>query len=1583
MKRNLTLTLALAFAASAQAQFTPIPLAPESYNQDVVVEQTAPPPLSSAVTATMDGGTNKTGNTFYERGYNTNAAALDTGMPPAGSLLANAAGTRVFQLPPDYHANNAVLVGRNAGAATPLIPAGTLTLTTPAPFGALSFLNAAGNGPVRVRYVIHYADTSTEEGVFISLDWFNNDNAVYTNRGRINIGTGAYDVRAVGERAAQLYAADIFLGNPAANVARIDFFYDGSGGNGNTNNNGRTAIFAVAGSPDAVNYTPVAVTGFNYDVVMEADGPLNTPMPAGVVTATMDGGTSLLNNTWYERGYHAAAPNTGLPAPGASFTSTSLAAQFTMPASYNGNCAVFLASNVPTANISFATPAAYGSLAFLCAGANGATTIPCVIEFQDGTTETNAITVLDWFNRTDPWAYLSFGRVLPATRSLNQTPDQFVNPFAGPVMLEPRGLATPVPRLFNAVINVTNSSVAITNIALNRTNGVTTATAAIFAVSGAPAASVPPVLATQPGGAVANNVTMVKTWEGTNNVTLSVTTRAGTAPVTYQWKKAPRGTGWSDWLYTIDYAAFSDVVDGGRISGATTSSLVISNATLADTADYLVIASNPHGSFTSFVATVMVLTTNQSILVGLSGGDTIAGYTGEGAPAAESVDHAIDRVAQKWLSWGQNNQVLPFTGPVGFVVTPVSGDSIVTSIRFYAANDTLGRDPKDYTLEGSNDGGGTWNHITGGVLKGSLIIPTARNGTGATALNPLTQSVLEVDFANTTGYRSYRFTITNTFDRFRQALMQTGEIELLGTLVPNPPVWTRQPVSSATVYAGASPTFGVSASGYPPPTYQWYRNGTTLITDATNSTYTLVGAQLGDSGATFHCVANNIFGSINSTAVTLTVISPPTEPYPAAILADNPIAYWRLNEGPDDGGGNVGLVARDYRGGRNGTYLNAVVQVPGYNPTADADRAAQFGTPFFSDSRVSDIQGLSFAASNATVNFSVEAWLNGPAQTAGAGVITKGTGGGGEQFNLDFGGAGNGLRFFYRDAAGVARLASSSVTLNSAWHHVVGVVDQANGEVLLYVDGVLAASGLAPAGSGALNTLSPVSIGARQSGATDFNMQFVGVIDDVAVYNYALSPSQVLNHFYAGQYPPVFSYGPTNTTVNEGGTAIFYSSAYGPGPITYQWYNVTAGEPGVPVPGPIGTSNNLVLSPVTLAMNGSSYRVAASNPYGSVTNPDPNALPAVQLTINSGPPFFITDLPASSVVYAGRTLTLTVETGGTEPISYQWQRNSVNLSDGGRVSGVQTRQLQIANAQTSDTGVYQVHATSTAGGPVSSSLSSVFVQSVPQLNTNGAGWTLNGTPGPATITDGVLTLTVGAGNTARSAFYAYPMFIGAFEAGFTYQELPGAGAADGMAFVLHNDPRGTTALGGGGGSLGYSGITPSAAVLFNVYAPNTIGIALSLNGAIPAAGGYTVTTPLNVASGNRINARVRYVSGGLQLSLTDAVTAATFVTNVAINLPAVLGSQTAYVGFTGADGGVVSTQTISNFTFVPLPTLALQSTGPGTVQLTWPTSIGGYVVQSNRVVDAGPWVDVPTTTNGELTVPVSDSDSFFRLRLVP
>ena len=88
----------------------------------------------------------------------------------------------------------------------------------------------------------------------------------------------------------------------------------------------------------------------------------------------------------------------------------------------------------------------------------------------------------------------------------------------------------------------------------------------------------------------------------------------------------------------------------------------------------------------------------------------------------------------------------------------------------------------------------------------------------------------------------------------------------------------------------------------------------------------------------------------------------------------------------------------------------------------------------------------------------------------------------------------------------------------------------------------------------------------------------------------------------------------------------------------------------------------------------------------------------------------------------------------------------------------------------------------------------------------GTNWTVNttGVTTPA-FNGNTLTLTDNVGNEARSVFFNTPQSVASnFAIGFTYTATGTVGGlADGTAVIFQNDPRGLTALGGGGGALGY------------------------------------------------------------------------------------------------------------------------------------------------------------------------------------
>lgn len=195
-------------------------------------------------------------------------------------------------------------------------------------------------------------------------------------------------------------------------------------------------------------------------------------------------------------------------------------------------------------------------------------------------------------------------------------------------------------------------------------------------------------------------------------------------------------------------------------------------------------------------------------------------------------------------------------------------------------------------------------------------------------------------------------------------------------------------------------------------------------------------------------------------------------------------------------------------------------------------------------------------------------------------------------------------------------------------------------------------------------------------------------------------------------------------------------------------------------------------------------------------------------------------------------------------------------------------------------------------------------------------WQLNG---GAELTNGTFTLTDGGAGQSRSAWYLFKQDINAFQASFEYLDV-GGGGADGVAFVLQNAPAGASALGGGGGGLGYLGINPSFALLINIYdaAPGGPGIQISTGGSGLGTNSYIATPAANPASGNPIRFDLTYLNGVLNVTMTNLTSNTVFTTNFVVDIPgAVLGNQ-AWIGLTAATGGATATQRVSNFSFTSL-----------------------------------------------------------------
>ena len=588
---------------------------------------------------------------------------------------------------------------------------------------------------------------------------------------------------------------------------------------------------------------------------------------------------------------------------------------------------------------------------------------------------------------------------------------------------------------------------------------------------------------------------------------------------------------------------------------------------------------------------------------------------------------------------------------------------------------------------------------------------------------------------------------------------------------------------------------------------------------------------------------------------------------------------------------------------------------------------------------------------------------------------------------------GSGQVSLYRGNGSAVAAVNSTAAPTVGSPHLLDVVQSGN-NVVHRLDGN-------PNGSGTLSTTiadlgQDLQIGERADGKNRLTGDMAELIvigsavstnDLASIENYLVTryslPTGTNSYAYFVQTPA------SSTNLDVGSVMTLPALVGGTGPLWYQWSDVDAGTNIA-----TGTTNGstlnatLIYTNVPAAWNGDTLELSISNQYGSSSA-------YVSLTVIAGKPEIVIQPLSAFYTDAGGSATNSVVAYGAVPLAYQWQFNNTNLVNGSEISGAQSATLILSDVQVSQAGNYQVIVTN-IDGTVTSSTATLTVLGAPPLGfDSGLGWSGNAaraTTFTATmISSNVLELTDGGGSEGSTFFFDYPEYIGGFEASFTYQALPSPtpnGLADGITFCLQNSPSGVDIVGAPGGDLAVNGITPSAELELNVYASDGVGYIFETNGITPSSPQqYNPVLPVSLGSGDPIGVSISYVQGELYLSLTDAVAQTSFSTNVAASIPSIVGGSTALVGFTGADGGQSSIQTVSNFTFVSIPPETIQLNNAHSL-ISWPGSVQGYELQETTNLLSGTWINVTnpiTEVNGtnQVSTPATAADTFYRLMLQP
>ena len=425
--------------------------------------------------------------------------------------------------------------------------------------------------------------------------------------------------------------------------------------------------------------------------------------------------------------------------------------------------------------------------------------------------------------------------------------------------------------------------------------------------------------------------------------------------------------------------------------------------------------------------------------------------------------------------------------------------------------------------------------------------------------------------------------------------------------------------------------------------------------------------------------------------------------YAALIAGDKPTAYWRFNEPPLPPEPlpvpvvvtNKGSWGASANGAFNSGGMSSGAPGVPYGGFGTSNSACQFtGT---SGSFI-EIPPQSLVTDSWTVtcwakrNGISEYWnmlYSNPADlgqpTAGPShpVTGIGFGNGGNPENTR-----NDLRMYWAGTDG--NTGSYGATPNPAlympdqqWTFVAMVASPSN--VVLYMNGQMAIhTPTTPYGAHDFSTVASF-IGKKQKyNGWDSGGEvngFRGTIDEVAIFDKALSAAQIRQIFAAAEVPPIILAQPQAPPppVYEGmmlSLSVVADEASSASPLGYQWT-----KNGNPLPGQ--TMAKLMVSSLVTNDSGS-YAVVVTNTFGAITSS------VVALTVLSGPPM-IAQQPQPIQRYAGGAATFSVTAYGSLPKSYQWSLN------GTPINGATTSAYTVSDVRAAEAGDYSVLITNPFG----------------------------------------------------------------------------------------------------------------------------------------------------------------------------------------------------------------------------------------------------------------------------------------------
>jgi len=392
------------------------------------------------------------------------------------------------------------------------------------------------------------------------------------------------------------------------------------------------------------------------------------------------------------------------------------------------------------------------------------------------------------------------------------------------------------------------------------------------------------------------------------NLMLSVTLAGGSNPIAYQW-----------------------LLNGTNIPGANSALLNLSNAGLSQSGNYSVVVSNPFNSVTSAVARVDLYTDSGWRFTSLTG-DFNNGT---------NVDVYMQAAGEVYID---DVSLVPATGPYAGINVVTNGD--------FEAPLTVG----PWLIPASMSNSARTNNF---AHSGSYSLHVVATSSGNIILGTVIKHPLPPVGSNVCTLSFWYHTIDST--NFFVRTFPGSAINNVSGFSPKPtdtpPGIAAQP-NSLTLPAAAAASFGVSAYGSEPFSYQWFKDGTLLadggkISGANAATLTISPIQGGEMG-NYSVRVSNAIGVTNSTTATLVVTGAPPEitlqpqsqtvPCHASVIftvaatGSAPLVYqWRLNQMDILNETNTSLTLTDLAPAANGAYSVAVSNPAGTTNSADAN----------------------------------------------------------------------------------------------------------------------------------------------------------------------------------------------------------------------------------------------------------------------------------------------------------------------------------------------------------------------------------------------------------------------------------------------------------------------------------------------------------------------------------------------------------------------------------------------------------------------------------------------------------------------